>query len=76
MITVNEITKKIEHLPKDQLVIVSEFVNFIRYRTNISRKDSEMNDYEILIAAERTGSFDFLHESSEDIYTLNDGEPL
>jgi len=36
----------------------------------------EMSDAEVLLAAERTGSFDFLNDSSEDIYTLEEGEPL
>ncbi len=76
MMTVNEITEKIKKLPKDKLVIVSEFIDFIEYRVNKSGKDSEMSDCELIIAAEHTGSFDFLNESSEDIYTLNDGEPL
>jgi len=35
-----------------------------------------MSDAELLLAAERAGSFDFLNDPSEDVYTLADGEPL
>ena len=41
-----------------------------------SDKIIEMTDEEVLIAAEKTGSFDFLCDPLEDIYTLEDGEPL
>lgn len=35
-----------------------------------------MSNREMLLVAERTGSFDFLNDASEDIYTLEDGESL
>ena len=76
MISVNEIARKIGRLPKDKFITVCEFIDFIEHRVRQSEKNSEMSDYEVLVAVEKTGSFDFLHEPSEDIYTLNDGEPL
>jgi len=30
----------------------------------------------IAVVAERTGSFDFLADQREDIYTISDGEPI
>ena len=76
MLNVKQITKKLKNLPPDKLVIISEFIDFIGQKTKDSLQISEMNDAEVLIAAERTGSFEFLNDSSENIYTLDDGEPL
>lgn len=73
MINVQQITQKLEHLPTEKLVIISEF---IEQKARSSRQFTEMSDAEVLLAAEQTGSFDFLNDSSEDIYTLEDGEPL
>ena len=38
--------------------------------------DMELENSEVLIAAEQTGSFAFWEDPSEDIYSLSDGVPL
>lgn len=76
MVEINEITKKLQQLPYHEQVVVCEFIDFLDYRTRHSMAYREMNDAEILIAAEQTGSFDFLDDPSEDIYSLTDGSPL
>jgi hypothetical protein len=76
MISVQEITEKLDRLPYNKLIIIYEFVEFIEQKIMQSDEKSEMSDAEILFAAEQTGSFDFLHEPSENIYTSEDGEPL
>ncbi|MEQ8192369.1 MAG: hypothetical protein ABRQ39_30665 [Candidatus Eremiobacterota bacterium] len=64
-------------LPHEKLVLVFEFVDFIEQKEkNFSHKIQEMTGKEVLIAAEKTGTFDFLNDPSNDIYTLEDGEPL
>jgi len=76
MISVQQITKKLEHLPPDKLIIISEFIEFIEQKTRQIHAYTEMSDKEVLLAAEKTGSFDFWNDPIEDIYTLEDGEPL
>jgi len=76
MISVKQITKKLENLPHDKLVIISEFIEFVEQKARHFPQFTEISDAEVLLAAEQTGSFDFLNDSSEDIYTLEDGEPL
>ena len=76
MSSIQQITKKLEHLPPDKLIIISEFIEFIEQKARRASEFTEMSDAEVLLVAERTGSFDFLNDSSEDIYTLEDGEPL
>jgi hypothetical protein len=43
---------------------------------NVSPKLKEMTDDEMVILAARGGSFDFLNDAGEDIYTELDGFPL
>jgi hypothetical protein len=76
MITIREITKKLEHLPSDKLLVVLEFIDFIEQKEKKSLQVNEMSDIEVIIAAEKTGAFDYLNDSSNDIYSLDDGEPL
>ncbi|HAO20649.1 MAG TPA: hypothetical protein DCQ37_09380 [Desulfobacteraceae bacterium] len=76
MISVQKISVKLNRLSSDKLLLVYQFIEFIEQKLRRFRKSEEMDDAEILFAAEQTGSFDFLHEPSEDIYTLEDGEPL
>jgi hypothetical protein len=76
MISVQKITEKLDRLPYNKLIIIYEFVEFIEQKMIQSAENTELSDTEILLAAEQTGSFDFLHEPSEDIYTTDDGEPL
>lgn len=40
--------------------------------TFLDEKDTEINNNEILIVAEKGGSFDFLNDPEEDIYTDKD----
>jgi hypothetical protein len=76
MVTIQEITKKLEHLSNDKLLIVFEFVDFMEQKEKKTSQISEMTDLEVLIATEKTGSFDYLNDPSNDIYTLEDGENL
>lgn len=76
MITIQEITKKLEHLSNDKLLIVFEFVDFMEQKEKKTLRIDEMTDLEVLIAAEKTGSFDYLNDPSNDIYTLEDGESV
>ncbi|MFZ2633115.1 MAG: hypothetical protein WA081_02365 [Desulfosalsimonadaceae bacterium] len=76
MISVNEITKKLERLPYNKQVAVFEFIDFLEQKTRHGATVQEMNDAEVLMAAEQTGSFAFLDDPSEDIYTIADGEAL
>ncbi|MEQ8190292.1 MAG: hypothetical protein ABRQ39_20155 [Candidatus Eremiobacterota bacterium] len=76
MITIQEITKKLEHLPSDKLLVIFEFIDFLEQKGKKSIYYNEMSNMEIIIAAEKTGSFDYLNDPSNDIYTIEDGEPL
>jgi hypothetical protein len=76
MISIQKITEKLDRLPYHKLIIIYEFVEFLEQKAIQSVENTELSDTEILLAAEQTGSFDFLHEPSEDIYTTDDGEPL
>lgn len=76
MITIQEITKKLEHLPSDKLLVIFEFIDFLEQKGKKSLYNNEMSNVEIIIAAEKTGSFDYLNDPSNDIYNLEDGEPL
>jgi hypothetical protein len=48
----------------------------LEQKTRHGAAAQEMNDAEVLMAAEQTGSFAFMDDPSEDIYTLKDGESL
>ncbi len=76
MISVQKISVKLDRLSSEKLLLVYQFIELIEQKFRRFCKSEEMDDAEILLAAEQTGSFDFLHEPSEDIYTLEDGEPL
>jgi len=76
MITIQEITKKLEGLSSDKLLVVFEFVDFIEQKEKKSLSVNEMTDTDVIVAAEKTGSFDCLNDPSNDIYSLDDGEPL
>jgi len=39
-------------------------------------EETDVNETEWLRAGSKNGSFEFLHDLAEDIYTLDDGEPL
>ncbi|TES92557.1 MAG: hypothetical protein E3J87_05050 [Candidatus Cloacimonadota bacterium] len=76
MISIQKIAKKLKHLPPDKLIIISEFVEFLEQKAKRTSHFTEMSNREVLLVAEQTGSFEFLNDASEDIYTLEDGEPL
>ncbi len=76
MISIQQITKKLEALPPDKLIIISRFIEYMIQMLKDESRQLEMSDKEVLLAAEKSGSFDFLHDDSEDIYSLEDGEPI
>lgn len=39
-------------------------------------EDEDVNEQEWMQAASHNSAFDFLNDPAEDIYTLNDGQPL
>ncbi|MEW6200723.1 MAG: hypothetical protein AB1546_02020 [bacterium] len=73
---IEKIAEKLKNLPPDKVKVIIEFIDFIEQKMGNSSSHVEIDDAEMLIVAEKTGSFDFLTDSSEDIYTLEDGEPL
>ena len=68
MATIQEITKKLEHLSSEKLLVVFKFIDFL--------EQNEMSEDEVILAAEKAGTFDYLKDPKNDIYTLDDGEPL
>lgn len=78
MIDVNEIKSKLERLPYNKQIAVIEFIDFLEHKTRGFTNDMnvELENSDVLIAAEQTGSFTFWEDPSEDIYSLSDGIPL
>ena len=78
MIDANEIKNKLERLPYDKQIAVFEFIDFLEHKTRKFTNDMnmELENSEVLTAAEQTGSFAFWEDLSEDIYSLSDGVPL
>ncbi|GEM_PF-2430674 len=73
----NQIIIKLDQLPKGRVFEVLDFVEFIIFKTsNGKTKPVEAADQEILRAIEASGSLDFYYDDSQDVYTLEDGEPL
>ncbi|MDZ7304595.1 MAG: DUF2281 domain-containing protein [candidate division KSB1 bacterium] len=73
----NQIITRLEQLPKGRILEVLDFVEFILTKTaNEKIKAVEATDKEILRAIEASGSLDFYYDDSQDVYTLEDGEPL
>ncbi len=73
----NQIITKLEQLPKGRILEVLDFVEFILAKASVEKaKPLEATDREILRASEANGSLDFYYDDSQDVYTLEDGEPL
>jgi len=53
MISIQQITKKLEQLPPDKLIIISEFIEFIEQKARRALELTEVRDTEVLLAAER-----------------------
>lgn len=72
----SQIITKLEQLPKGRVLEVLDFVEFILAKAAVEKaKPLEANDKEILRAIEASGSLDFYYDDSQDVYTLEDGEP-
>lgn len=72
-----QLVAKIAKLPEGKIQEVLDFVDFLLSKS--SKKKSQPNDasdQEILGAIEDSGSLDFYYDVSQDVYTLEDGEPL
>lgn len=73
----NQIITKLDQLPKDRIIEVLDFVEFILAKAVVKKvKPLEATDIEILRAIEANGSLNFYYDDSQDVYTLEDGEPL
>lgn len=71
------ILKKIEQLPEDRMLEVLDFIEFMLAKTSGERMALvEATDKDILLAIEASGSLEHYYDDSQDIYTLDDGEPL
>jgi hypothetical protein len=73
----SKIINKIEQLPKDRIIEVLDFVEFILVKTSrLKTKPVEATDVEVLRAIEASGALDFYYDASQDVYTLDDGKPI
>lgn len=73
----NQIITKLEQLPKGRMLEVLDFIEFILTKTASEKAITvEATDKEILRAIEASGSLEFYYKDSQDVYTLEDGEPL
>jgi len=73
----SQIISKIERLPQDRMIEVLDFVEFILIKTSRQKaKPVEATDAEVLRAIETSGALDFYYDDSQDVYTLEDGEPI
>ena len=73
----SQIITKLNQLPKGRIIEVLDFVEFILAKVSVEKaKPLEATDKEILRAIEASGSLDFYYDDSQDVYTLEDGEPL
>ena len=58
---------------------VEDFINFLIIKRKIKKQKITINDIpseELTKLIEKSGSFDWLDDESEDIYSLNDGIPV
>jgi len=73
----NLIVTRFERLPKGKILEVLNFVEFMLFKaSNGKSKPVEATDQEILHALEARGALDFYYDDSQDVYTLEDGEPF
>lgn len=73
-----KVFQEVSNLPyEEQNYYAHLILNEMKSKNNErSIRYTEMSDEEVLLVAEQSGSFDFLNDPSEDIYTLQDGEPI
>lgn len=72
-----QIINKLEQLPKDRIPEVLNFIEFILTKySNEKTTVIEATDKDIVRAIEDNGSLDFYYDDTQNIYTLEDGEPL
>ncbi|MFQ5708632.1 MAG: hypothetical protein ACE5HO_14350 [bacterium] len=68
---------KLEGLPRNRLLQVLDFIEFLTLKTKSKHtKTKEATDNEILSAIENSGSLEFYYDDSQDVYTMEDGEPV
>jgi len=73
----SQIIGKIERLPQDRMIEVLDFVEFILIKTSRQKtRPVEATDAEMLRTIETSGSLDFYYDESQEVYTLEDGEPI
>ena len=73
----DQIMFKLEGLPRNRLLQILDFIEFITLKAKRTHtKTNEATDNEILSAIENSGSLDFYYDDSQDVYTMEDGEPL
>lgn len=73
----SRILTRLEQLPQDRVLEVLNFVEFILAKARLEQaKPTEATDKEILRAIEASGALDFYYDDSQDVYSLQDGEPL
>ncbi len=72
-----QLVAKIAKLPEGKIQEVLDFVDFLLSKSSKKKSHSnDASDQEILGAIEASGSLDFYYDVSQDVYTLEDGEPL
>lgn len=67
--------KEMKSVPSDPTWINAKIVSGTVTDLEFSVKE-ELNDEEILMLTSRSGSFSFLDDEEEDIYTESDGTPI
>ena len=73
----SQIISKIERLPQDRMIEVLDFVEFILSKAVRPKMNPvEATDAEVLRAIETGGALDFYYDESQDVYSLEDGEPI
>jgi hypothetical protein len=72
------VTKKIQTLPEPLLREVEDFVDFLlaRYVSETPLNGDEYPAKDLTHLAAAGGSFDWLNDPAEDIYSDEDGEPV
>lgn len=73
----SQVITKLDQLPKGRIIEVLDFIEFILAKSSPRNlKALEATDHDILHAIEASGSLDFYYDDSQEVYTLQDGEPL
>ncbi len=73
----SQVITKLEQLPKGRIIEVLDFIEFILTKSSSrNSKAAEATDQETLRAIEASGSLDFYYADSQNVYTLQDGDPL